>query len=317
MSWEELRLAAFRGSQFLLVVTPAEDHGAHLPSGTDPMIGAALVQHCLPLLSASLEQPPVVLLPVHLGVSTLRSLACLRVSKKTLLKSLLELGAELDEMGVAELVLLSSHGASEHLSVLEKAAERLTSTLAVNVLAPSRELLFSFVGGKYNEEICQVLGREFREEETQSQSGDLHAGFWETSIMLAYRPDLVSPNFRQHQAHQILNGSRPIIEAVQHHRGYFGDPSTASAEVGRAALKVVAEKLVQVLARFSQQSKETYPNRVKSIFEKEPLAWSVLKLGLASLSGFYLTSLLLGGDENTEIKKDPLDEGPHLLDLVQ
>ena len=114
-----------------------------------------------------------VLLPTwSQGSSLLRSLGCLRWKASTVTQTILEYGRELDELGVRRLVLLSSHGAMDHLKALEKASRSLSKSTRMNVLAPSNALLHDFVLGEFNEELEAKMGRPFTPEEKIGLKGD-------------------------------------------------------------------------------------------------------------------------------------------------
>jgi creatinine amidohydrolase len=91
------------------------------------------------------------------------------------------------------------------------------------------------------------LGEEFR-------SGACHAGRFETSVVLAERPELVRDDIRAELPANPASLSRAIregkttFEAAGGPRAYFGWPADATAEEGRAlidALGGILEQAVQ------------------------------------------------------------------------
>lgn len=257
LSWDRLRREAQRGSLFLLCVAPLEDHASHLPCGTDPIICEAMARRVAGLISPTEAVEPekgpthAVLLPVwQQGSSVLRSLGCLRWKSSTVTQTLLEFGAELEDLGVRRLVLLSSHGAMDHLQALEKAAKILQKKTRMNVLAPSGPLLNDFVMGKFNRELSLELGREFTPEEELGMKGDVHAAAWETSLLLHIAPRLVESTYRSLPRHSIFEGRRLKLRALRYHRGYFGAPAIATEELGRAAFDMLCGKMAGILEEF-------------------------------------------------------------------
>lgn len=257
LTWDRLRREAHRGSVFFLSVAPLEDHASHLPSGTDPIICDALAVRIAELVSPVEATEPTkgpvraVLLPSwYLGASALRSLGCLRLSKATLRRSLIEYGLGLAELGVRRLVFLSSHGADSHMQSLDRAAVWLQLNTRMRVFSPSGEMLEGFLTGEYHEPVQERLGRPYTPEEAQGLNGDVHGAGWETSIMLYLNPQLVEGSYRYLPPHPVPKTTMKRVRALRAHRGYFGTPHVASAELGEAAFEVLAERAARRVEEF-------------------------------------------------------------------
>lgn len=241
----------------MLSVAPLEDHASHLPSGTDPIICQALAYRVAELMEpvAGIGPEPheinVVMLPAWFqGASALRSLGCLRFQKSTLIKALIEYGGELAELGVRRLVFLSSHGADSHMAALDRAAAWLQRNTRLRVCSPSKDMLHGFLTGTYDEGVQAFLGRPYTEAEAQGLKGDVHGAGWETSLMLHLTPQLVDRGYKYLPAHPVPRGTAKRIRALRAHRGYFGSPAVASAELGEAAFEVLCAKAAETLSQF-------------------------------------------------------------------
>lgn len=259
LTWDRLREEAHKGSLFILSVAPLEDHASHLPSGTDPIICQALAYRVAELLPGVPAIGPaggeinVVMLPAwYQGASALNSLGCLRFSRATLLKALLEYGTELARLGVRRLVLLSSHGADSHMSALDRAAVWLERNTRLRVASPSGAMLEGFLSGDYDAPVQKYLGRPYTEAEAAGLKGDVHGAGWETSLLLYLQPELVDRAFRFLPPHPVPKGTARRIRALRAHRGYFGTPHVATAELGEAAFEVMSQQAAAALAEFCQ-----------------------------------------------------------------
>lgn len=260
LSWDRLREEAQLGSLFVLTVAPLEDHASHLPCGTDPMICQAFTRRALEMMQAvpgeSYDLRPInaVMLPDwYQGVSALKSLGCLRQSATTLLKALIEYGEELDGIGVRRFVILTSHGADSHMDTLERAASALQKKTRMRVLAPSAGLLRGLIRGEYDAEVQDEMGRPYKPEEKAGLKGDVHAAGWETSLILYLLPRLVESNYCHLPPHPVPKKARDRLKALRAHRGYFGSPSLASAQLGGAVFKVLCKRAVALLEEFCAQ----------------------------------------------------------------
>jgi creatinine amidohydrolase len=124
---------------------------------------------------------------------------------------------------------VNSHLEPEHLAALREAAARVSGELGRPVIFPD----------KTEHRWAAALTEEFR-------SGACHAGRYETSLVMAARPDLVDEERRRSLAPNpisigrlIKKGARSFLEAGGD-RAYFGDPAAATSREGDATYEVLA-----------------------------------------------------------------------------
>lgn len=300
LTWDNLRKEAQRGSLFLLCVAPLEDHASHLPSGTDPLICEAMAQHAAKLVTPidGIEAEPgptnAVMLPTwSQGSSLLKSLGCLRWKSSTVTQTLVEYGTELANLGVRRLVLFSSHGAMDHLKALEKAAKLLRKGTRMNVSAPSGPMLHDFLMGKFQKDLIERLGRPLSDEETRGLKGDVHAAAWETSLLLHIAPRLVEKTYKSLPKHAIFQGKKLKFRALRYHRGYFGAPAVASAELGKAAFDMLCAKMAERLDEFMAKPvrhdhRRRLKARAKTPKKRTPSSRVPLNIAIGLFAGWLL-----------------------------
>jgi len=84
--------------------------------------------------------------------------------------------------------------------------------------------------------------------------GDIHGGEWETSMILAWRPDLVDQTAYTDvdaiRCNGPLRGPVSTWGLQETKTGLFGDPTYARAELGRACLKAGSEAAVAILRQY-------------------------------------------------------------------
>jgi creatinine amidohydrolase len=177
--WAELRSKEFKSLDpektiAILPVAAIEQHGPHLPVMTD----SAIAEGMIGLLKARLpEDLSVLVLPAqYVGKSNehLLSPGTLSLSAETLSRLLVEIGEGVYRAGLRKMVLANSHGGN--VQVLATVARELRVRLDMLVVA-THWGRFGLPSGMYDA--------------TETQHG-IHAGDIETSIMLDFRPDLVS-----------------------------------------------------------------------------------------------------------------------------
>ncbi len=203
-----------------------EEHGSHLPLNTDTFI----VQEVLKLVA---KRKKFFLAPVlQYGVCTTTKdhPGTISIAPETLRRFSFDLVNEAYKKGLRNFLLISGHGGSLHMSALKETAEILIENLEgikIGVLSPY-DVLWKELSG-----IAET-------------PNDSHAGELETSIMLYLSPDLV----KGRAAEEYPNIPKPFV--VKDKVGYWpggvwGNPKKASPEKGEKAMKLIADKIVEIL----------------------------------------------------------------------
>jgi mycofactocin precursor peptide peptidase len=222
MTWPEVERAITTGATTVILPLGAtEQHGPHLPLGTDSIRAASLAEGLAKVLPGSLVAPvvPVGCSDEHTGFAGLLSL-----DHETLAQLIVDCGRRMAAWGVRRLVLLSAHGGNDR--ALELARTRLqeqANGLKVHSLASSNTL----------SEACTDIASA---DGIPSDDVGLHAGEGETSEMLHLRPELVRTD------RLVAGYTGPMIEVVARlyevglrgvtHTGTLGDPRAACADRG-------------------------------------------------------------------------------------
>ncbi len=146
--WQDLTMPGLEalGQQTQTVILPLgslEEHGPHLPLGTDTF-------HALEVARRVAELRPVVVAPpLFYGMcrSTREHPGTVSISGDALRAMLLAVGREFCRQGWRNLVFISGHAGGTHISAIVEAGERLLAELpevrvaVVNLLEVLREVL--------------------------------------------------------------------------------------------------------------------------------------------------------------------------------
>lgn len=243
MNWQDLSLTELeetcsRGPVVAILPLGAiEAHGPHLPVGTDVWIAEAMARAGAERLgeegTAVLILPPLSYAPApfanaHAGTLSIRP--------ETLSALVVDLGEAIAQRGVAVLALANAHFDPEQIAAVRSAVDVLRTAGRLKVAFPDLT----------RRRLAERLGQEFR-------TGACHAGSYESSILLAERPDLVDDETRR----QLPPLPVSLVEAARQGRrtfgeagldlAYCGDPAAASVAEGRALVAELGEILAEAV----------------------------------------------------------------------
>lgn len=211
LPWPEVARILARDPRLLLPVGALEQHGAHLPLGTNTFIAESLARD----LSDELA---LVLAPtLHFGVVSPglpRFTGRAGFSRKTLHRAVNELVAQWEDQGVSEIVVVTAHRFEPHLDALLMALTGKSETTVIDL---------------YQIDVSDLLEAppEFE-----------HAGELETSLMLHLAPhqvrteEIVDVTTSGRKARNVIRAGMPIPPASS--SGSVGRASLATAEKGRS-----------------------------------------------------------------------------------
>jgi len=209
------------GAVHVLPLGAVEPHGPHAPLVTDTLISLGICHRAAKRLER--ELPVLVLPPMHYGVTRYASgfPGAVSISEGVLHSLVTELAE-----AVSPLVLVNNHFEPEQVETLrETGLPLLDLTRRAN---------------------AERLTEEFR-------SGSCHAGRYETSLILADRPELVRADRMQalEELHvdmpAAIRAGRTDFVAMGMEEAFCGSPADSSAEEGRETFETLTDMLVELI----------------------------------------------------------------------
>ncbi|MEM7642600.1 MAG: creatininase family protein [Pseudomonadota bacterium] len=207
----------------VLPTAAVEQHGPHLPVGTDTLIAEGMLdavrRHCP-------EDLDLVILPVQaVGKSNehLWAAGTLTLTAETALRAWVEIGLSVARAGLRKIAIVNSHGGNLDLvSILSRELRVQAGMLAVK----TQWMSFGAPEGMFSEQEAQF---------------GIHGGDRETSLMLAFRPETVdmgaARDFRSTAEETAISPIGPTsygwIAADLSESGVVGEAHLATAEKGR------------------------------------------------------------------------------------
>ncbi|WP_407156943.1 creatininase family protein [Bradyrhizobium sp. STM 3557] len=247
LHWPAIDRLVAAGWIAVLPLAATEQHGPHLPVGTDVMIAEAYLARVRTQLAADL---PVTFLPTQpIGISTehIDFPGTLTLPAEVALNSWMAIGESVARAGIRKLVIVTSHGGNSAAMSLVAQDLRAFHRMLVVTTSWSR---FGAPDGLFDPD-------ELRH--------GIHGGAVETSIMLAAHPTLVgtdklgpfhSAGSDMATTYRHLSTQRPAPLAWQaqdlNASGAVGDATQASAEKGEALLEHGARAFCELLADVDQ-----------------------------------------------------------------
>ena len=241
--WPDIAGSATARWIAVLPLAATEQHGPHLPLGTDVMIAEAYLARVRELLP---DTAPVTFLPLQpVGISTehIDYPGTLTLPTETALQNWMALGDSIIRAGVKKLVMVTSHGGN---------------TAAMSLVAQDLRAKHGMLAVTTGWQRFGGPDGLFPEQELRH---GIHGGAVETSIMLARYPQSVRKDriadFRpasiaMQKDYRWLLPHRPAPFAWQaqdlHPSGAVGDATQASAEKGRRLLDHGAAAFCELLA---------------------------------------------------------------------
>jgi creatinine amidohydrolase len=249
MSGEEVRQALQQTKTILIPCGATEDHGPHLPLGTDSMEAREICRRTAVALEST--GCPVIIGPViPFGTSSFHMdfAGTISLSSRTLTRLLHDVCMSLYQGGFRNFILI--HGHDGNLPSMMVAAQEL-----VDATRDARSVVLNWLA---------PLSKVYSTIQT-STKGEGHGGEGETSRLLVTHPELVHPErgcahyvppeqMRKIQGPEHIKTGGPIYYATRSYMdhtpyGHIGDPRLAKVETGEKGYDVIVDWLTQVIKR--------------------------------------------------------------------
>lgn len=233
-TWKEAREAIGRRVVVILPVGSTEAHGPHLPLATDVIISEEMSLRAAEKLDA-LGVETLVLPAIAYSVTDFSAdfSGTISIRKETAVALIHDICVSLYEQGARLIAIANSHLEPEHVASINEAIETVKRETGRAVAFPD----------KRRRRWAEKLTEEFRR-------GDCHAGSYETSLVMAARPELIREDIRQSLERVPISIAEKIKEGASTFReaggteAYFGDPRAASREEGEAIYEALSDMIV-------------------------------------------------------------------------
>ena len=247
--WTDIHWPDFAGDAparwiAVLPLAATEQHGPHLPLGTDVMIAQAYLARVRELLADSLPATFLPLQPVGISTEHTDYPGTLTLPTEVALKTWMALGESVARAGLKKLVMVTSHGGNS--AAMSLVAQDLRAQHGLLVVTTSWSRLSAPEGFFSARRMC---GTAFMAARSRPRSCWRDTtGTYDTRAIADFRPARIA----MEKDYRWLSPHRPAPFAWQaqdlHRSGAVGDATQASAEKGERLLDHGARAFCELLA---------------------------------------------------------------------
>ena len=243
----QIRAAAESGTLLLLPLGQTEEHGNHLPVGTDTLIAERVCRATAERLAGAL--PTLVLPSVEYGYSgqeMTRWPGTFTLPTRLVTELLVEVCKSVHRMGFRKIIIVNAHGHHQNLAIVAAREVCDATDAQVAVVMPN-----------------SLIKKEYAAIRKSKPGGTCHGGEYETSLIMhfGYDVDLGLTDDRDILRagsefcgnDMLIGGGRVFWSTWQRqvsHAGIYGDPTVASAETGRKAFNAIIDQMVAFCREF-------------------------------------------------------------------
>jgi creatinine amidohydrolase len=237
MTWPEVTDAIASGKRRVIVMLGAmEQHGPHLPIGTDTYLGYATGERLARRLGDALVAPVVSL---GYSVGHLPMAGTVSIEESTLETIIVDVCRSLARHGFREIILLCSHGGNY----------RAIRNVLARLREEHRDIRISTITD-FDEWLESTRKFAAREGLDMARLG-VHAAQGETSLMLAYRPELVQmakacEGFVGDASIRWRSKVPPPMDTMSP-TGILGDARGSTAELGEKMFNERIERVARMI----------------------------------------------------------------------
>ncbi|WP_136806573.1 creatininase family protein [Desulfosediminicola flagellatus] len=268
MSWVEIEALDKDKTVILLPISPIEEHGPHLPVGTD-IFGAHDIAQlaAINVVEKNSTLQPILSPTIPLGCAPITAdfPGTISIRGKTLYNLLVDFCSGLADSGFKYIVIVNHHLDSMHLKAILEAIETVCERYGIKMIETAGRILYSRMP---LDEITKS------EEMGLSMKTEIHADVRETSFIQYKYPHLIKQDLEELPSVHIdirdgLKKGLKTFKAMGAGQGYIGTPARATKALGKIHLEeqaeITAEMIIQLIS--GQPLPEMSPGILKYLKE--------------------------------------------------
>lgn len=257
MTYPEVEQAVRDGAVALWALGVIEQHGPHLPLGTDVYVPMARLRRARQILAGRGIQA-LIIPPFYWGVNHVTELfpGTFHLRPEIMIEVMIDTFRSLKKDGFRTAFCLSGHGDALHNRTVDAGVVRGRAETGLDAYVILSEGLLKRLGLDPAQPHLVVTPTE----RATGKFLDVHAGDWETSVVMAEYPDLVreriartlpSTDFLPADLAEWRQGGEHSVRKTP--AGYLGDPASADASRGSQDLETESTWIAEAIQRTLQR----------------------------------------------------------------
>lgn len=248
MTWKEVESLDKKKSIIFVALSPIEEHGPHLPLGTDYICAKDLLKETVNNLEKQNKEYNYIIhpsFPIGYNECVMNYPGTISFRSKTIENVIVDFGESISRSGFSKVVIVNYHLDLGHIKAIENAKSILNTNYSLKVLEVASSLLYS-ESEKNNKQILN---------DSLDMKKEIHADFRETCSMLYNHPRLVRDCYKYLEPVymdivEFIKSGGKCWKKYGIKEGYIGTPAESSKEQGKIQFKDMVQKLSELILNF-------------------------------------------------------------------
>ncbi|HCL4438941.1 creatininase [Clostridium botulinum] len=250
ITWKEILNLDKDKSVILVALSPIEEHGPHLPLGTDYIAAKDLLKATIDSLEKQNNLYNYIIypsLPIGYNESIMNYPGTVFFKSETIENILIDLGESISRAGFKKMVIVNHHLDLGHIKAIENAKDILNKVCSLKVLEVASSIIYS----QSEKENAKIVNSDLDMER------EIHADVRETSFMLFKHPELVKDCYNTLDSiymdmKEFIKSSERCWRRYGIEEGYIGSPAKGSKEKGEVQFEDMIKNTVELIFKFLQ-----------------------------------------------------------------
>ena len=252
MTWKEINQIDKDKCVVLVALSPIEEHGPHLPLGTDYISAKDLLEAVVNNLEKQNNEYNYIIhpaFPMGYNECVMNYPGTISYRSKTVENLIIDFGESIKRSGFRKIVIINHHLDLGHIKAIENARQVLKKECEIEILEVASSIVYSKNADSYIE---VTEGVDMRNE--------VHADYRETSFMLYKHPKLVKDCYRKLESvymdvENFVKSGGKYWDKCGIDDGYIGSPSKASKEAGEKMFSNSVQSITNLILDFAENNK--------------------------------------------------------------